>query len=150
MFTTPAWGEFTPYSMLKLSYEARIPCRVVPPEVALHAATLPRSDELFYGPAPEPEFADDAVARAIEQRNEAITRYFEFADAHDRWRSTFKPNWVVRFIESTVSTPPASVAAIDEVKRKVRGVRNVVVARIWNWTLTGRGHKHDDTISQIP
>ena len=129
---TPAWDGLPPDRMLHLFYESGIRGRILPSETALHTATLPRGDELFYKTAPDPEVEATVT---VKQRNETIRQYLEFVEFHrdhDGFHDTFKLVPVGEFIQNATSGSLSSDTVSDLIGRRIRGLRNRFVANRWH------------------
>lgn len=133
---TPKWTEYSPYRALELFLDAGIRGHVLPPEAALHLATLPYSESLFYGTPPDRTFDDPDAAGVVERRNEGIRRYLEFTETHDIDHGTFSLSTVPFHLRKTTATPESSTALTAALKRDLQDFRNKIVVQSWRRELS--------------
>jgi len=128
---TPAWNELSAEKLLDCFYESGINGRVLPPEAALHAATLPKSDDLFYGTAPDPE---PSATVAIEQRTETIQQYLKFVESHrhhEGFSDTFKLVHTGEFIQQATGGTHSHSSVSGLIGTHARELRNRFIAKRW-------------------
>lgn len=142
---TPAYHDLSVYGMLNLCLDSAITGAVVPPEVAHHLATLPRADDLFYGPPPKPKIRRPEAARLTGLRREVLEELIAFkyeSGIADAMPETFCFPHIVGFVDANSSVGEGDVAvAATALKHRFRDVRNRVVLRAWDRRLS---RKTDD------